>query len=138
MRWLPASTGLLGLLLAVAPAAAQSLPGLRLFANPPDLRSMPPPAPAAALLARPRTQNGNERFYDLAIRYVDGFLYDPANQRPQRVKLRSYVDTTATRSDSAPFVAPAWPPETGASTNPMPRPADSLCIARAHSADAVV
>ncbi|MEA1673414.1 multicopper oxidase family protein [Nitrospirillum sp. BR 11163] len=103
----------LGLMLlgASQPAAAQST-----FANPPSLpqtapvkgsANVPglPKAPSAVSLAdSPAAHAGKERAFDLHIQYTDAALYDPGEQRYQRVHLRSYVGTGV--SPGTPYVAP--------------------------------
>ncbi|TWB20476.1 FtsP/CotA-like multicopper oxidase with cupredoxin domain [Nitrospirillum amazonense] len=99
------------LLAAAQPAAAQST-----FANPPSLPQTAPAtgsanvpglprAPSAISLATaPAAHAGKERAFDLHIQYTDGALYDPGEQRYQRVHLRSYVGTGV--SPGTPYVAP--------------------------------
>ncbi|MDZ5645959.1 multicopper oxidase family protein [Nitrospirillum sp. BR 11828] len=114
INWRWAGGAALGLALAAAtaqPAAAQST-----FANPPVLpqtapaqgsATVPglPKAPSALSLATTAQPHaGKERAYDLHIKYTDGAIYDPGEQRYQRLHLRSYVGTGV--SPGTPYVAP--------------------------------
>ncbi|MBB6255088.1 multicopper oxidase family protein [Nitrospirillum iridis] len=115
MNWRWAGGATLGLALLGAataqPAAAQST-----FANPPSLpqtapaqgsATVPglPKAPSAVSLATaPQPHAGKERAFDLHIKYSEGSLYDPGQQRFQRLYLRSYVGTGV--SPGTPYVAP--------------------------------
>ena len=99
--------------LAWQPAVAQAMDNL--FANPPSLPQVAPSqealttpgvphAMSALSLATTAQQHaGRERAFDLHIDYKDGALYDPGQQRYQKVRLRGYIGTGVT-SDA--FVAP--------------------------------
>ncbi|WP_252181311.1 multicopper oxidase family protein [Azospirillum sp. B4] len=103
----------LGLLVlgAAQPAAAQSV-----FANPPTLPQTAPAQGSATVPGLPKAQSaislattpqahaGKERAFDLHIKYSEGSLYDPGEQRFQRLYLRSYVGTGV--SPGTPYVAP--------------------------------
>ncbi|MGP9820611.1 multicopper oxidase family protein [Salinarimonas sp. NSM] len=107
-------TTTLSLLAALGPAAAQ--PAERLVPAIPDavLQRAAPPADALApfLLApaspTPRVAPG-EAVLDLAIRYVDGAIWDPAEGRDDATRLRAYVDLAAPEPAAAnapPYVGP--------------------------------
>lgn len=79
-------------------------PAQRSFLNPPLLKQTPLPAPKmnyALPTGKPHT--GTERAYDLAIKYTEGDIYDPTTDTYQKVRLRSYVGDTDSKS---PFIAP--------------------------------
>ncbi|MGJ3264551.1 MAG: multicopper oxidase family protein [Salinarimonas sp.] len=99
--------------LALTPAALAQ-PAERLVPAIPDaaLQRAAPPADALApfLLAppapTPRVAPG-EAALDLAIRYVDGAIWDPAEGRDDAVRLRAYVDLGAPAAANAPaYVGP--------------------------------
>ncbi|WP_247538117.1 multicopper oxidase family protein [Ralstonia pseudosolanacearum] len=95
------------------PAAAQEMDNL--FTNPPSLPQVAPSEAAATTPGIPRARSalslattpephaGRERAFDLNIDYKSGMLYDPGQQRYQKVNLRGYIGTGVT-SDA--FVAP--------------------------------
>jgi L-ascorbate oxidase len=111
---LPMARGMAGFCGGVALAAAVAGPTLaqqaaepRLFVNPPQLLQSAPPAPLL-LYSLPVGQShaGTERAYELTIKYTEGELYDPANNRNQKVRLRSYVGPVDQSAGRPPFVAP--------------------------------
>lgn len=100
-----------------SPVLAQPVPSPRVFANPPAL----PDSSRAGQLAPnllssmnnlkraepgPRAHAGEDRRYDLTIKYIDGTLYDPSTRTEQKVSLRGYVSTLGTPGSSASFIAP--------------------------------
>lgn len=99
--------------LVLSPAAAQEMDNL--FTNPPSLPQVAPSQEAAttpgvprgrsalSLATTPEPHAGRERAFDLNIDYKSGMLYDPSQQRYQKVSLRGYIGTGVT-SDA--FVAP--------------------------------
>ncbi|MEE3627714.1 multicopper oxidase domain-containing protein [Nitrospirillum sp. BR 11752] len=111
-RW----AGAAALSLALGAATAQPVAAQSTFANPPVLpQTAPaqgsanvlglPKAPSAVSLATaPQPHAGKERAFDLHINFTDGALYDPGEQRYQRLHLRSYIGTGV--SPGTPYVAP--------------------------------
>ena len=92
-----------------------------------------PPAPAITGIApRPRRES---RVFDLNIDYVEGRIYDPAHDRWDSVKLRSYRGIRPVPNPR--FVAPAihaWPGETvRVKLHNNLRPADPECDKSFHS-----
>jgi FtsP/CotA-like multicopper oxidase with cupredoxin domain len=134
--WLTIAAGfcILVALLLTQPATAQV--GARLAPEPPSALLKSAPAPTAGPHDRVRTLGlraglqaergiGTEVFYDFAIRYTDGKLYNPATGAYDEVRLRSYVGDVA--SPTVPFVAPRvdiWPGETFRLTLKNQLPAD--------------
>lgn len=76
-----------------------------LFENPPHLQRL-----VRSLLQNhfSGVQEGNqEKYYELDVGYVDGKIYDPSQNRFQRVHLRGYTGSTDRQSViGTPFVAP--------------------------------
>ncbi|MDE1150031.1 MAG: multicopper oxidase domain-containing protein [Azospirillaceae bacterium] len=101
---------------AVSALLTQAASAQTTFANPPSLPQtapsvgsattpgLPKAASALSLATTAEPHAGKERAYDLHIQYSDSALYDPGQQRYQRVHLRSYVGTGV--SPGTPFVAP--------------------------------
>ncbi|NKB58008.1 MAG: multicopper oxidase domain-containing protein [Alphaproteobacteria bacterium] len=92
-------------------ATAQQTGEPRLFANPPALTSAAPaavPGRGAMLVSQPPA--GNKLSYDLTIKMTRGHIFDPAHNRDQPVRLRSYVDTNllpaSNRRGKKRFIAP--------------------------------
>jgi len=99
-------------------SAASAIPDARIVREPPlaVLRGAPPqPGVLGQILAagRQRTSGGrSEVFYDLAVRYVDGKIYNPDTTQQDAVRLRAYQGEVT--NPQVPYVAPRvdiWPGE---------------------------
>lgn len=114
-------------------AMAQEAAGPRLFINPPALTQMPAEAlQMSAAWSTGQPPAGNRLSYDLTIKYTEGQIYDPAFNRQQPVRLRSYVDTLqpGTGNRSALYVAPLINASPGDTVRVMLRntlPVDASC-----------
>jgi FtsP/CotA-like multicopper oxidase with cupredoxin domain len=101
--------GLVVAMLGVAPLQAQEAPSVKdRVVNDPVLVPMQRVATRAAagrlqLAAQPGEVDANPR---LAIRLTNGVIFNPAKQRFDRVRLRSYVAEGAAANPFTPFVAP--------------------------------
>jgi len=120
------STFALGVAVQLAPVqqAAAEVPAARIVREPPAalLRGAPAAAgksgpslmTATPLKARPQASSvGNEVFYDLAIRYVDGKIYNPDTDSDDAVRLRAFQGEAS--DPLIPYVGPKvelWPGET--------------------------
>lgn len=131
----------LGIAAPVSPSVAQ--PASRIVQEPPSaalkairpaarLGEAAPSAPLAARSAAPTVQRGpgTEVSYDLAIKYTEGTIYNPATDSDDKVSLRSYVGDVT--NPAIPFVGPTvniWPGETFRLTlrNQLPEK-DSSCV----------
>ncbi|WP_349572740.1 multicopper oxidase family protein [Azotobacter salinestris] len=116
----------LGIAAQLAPVqqASAEVPAARIVREPPAaLLRGAPAAPgtsgpslmaATPLKARPQTSNvGTEVFYDLAIRYVDGKIYNPDTQTDDAVRLRAFQGEAT--DPLIPYIGPKvelWPGET--------------------------
>ncbi|AXS39600.1 multicopper oxidase family protein [Breoghania sp. L-A4] len=148
-RLVPGLVTLLALLAFAAPLSpARAQVGSRAVIEPPsaELRTLAPPerldtdaplakrqpqaiAPQALSPLAPMSNEGRgpgtEVFYDLAITYTQGTLYNPATGHNDAVNLRSYVGDVT--SQTVPFVGPRvdiWPGETFRLTLRNQLPAD--------------
>lgn len=74
----------------------------RLLENPPLLEPRDRPTPRAAGVGAPAM--AAEQNYDLKIIYTDGTIYNPATQRDDKLRLRSYVGT-GTKPET-PYISP--------------------------------
>ena len=119
-----------------APAAAQGPPDIR---NP-DL--LEPRAPATKLstmfsLAPPKGAAPSEQrdvVYDLIVKYTPSEIWNPTENRPDKVKLRSYVGTGV--NPNTPFVGPqieVYPGQTVRMTLHNELPVDPNCSVRGGS-----
>lgn len=101
--------GLVVAMLAVTPSQAQEAPSLKdRVVSDPVLVPMQRVAPRAAagrlqLAAQPGEVDANPR---LAIRLTNGFIFNPATQRYDTVRLRSYVAEGVQANAFTPLVAP--------------------------------
>ncbi len=100
-----------------------------LFENPPHLQRL-----VRSLLQNhfSGVQEGNrEKYYELDVGYVDGKIYDPSQNRFQKVHLRGYTGSTDRQPViGAPFVAPqidAMPGDTVRILLKNNLPVDSSC-----------
>jgi FtsP/CotA-like multicopper oxidase with cupredoxin domain len=91
------------LLLGAAPAAGQN--SGQFFANPPTLQERGARRPSLALTApgAPTAPTGR-RDFDLTVDYTKYEIWNPATQRPDTVRLRSYIGEGV--DPKAPYVAP--------------------------------
>jgi L-ascorbate oxidase len=107
--------------------------------NPEILRPRPPATRLQTLLslsARPAAPASEQRdiVYDLIVAYTSSQLWNPTENRPDKVKLRSYQGTGV--SPAAPFVGPqidVYPGQTVRMTLHNNLPADSTCPTRGGS-----
>ncbi|MFB8830262.1 multicopper oxidase family protein [Azotobacter sp. CWF10] len=116
----------LGIAAQLAPVqqASAEVPAARIVREPPAALLRGAPATpgtsgpslmtATPLKARPQTSNvGTEVFYDLAIRYVDGKIYNPDTQTDDAVHLRAFQGEAT--DPLIPYIGPKvelWPGET--------------------------
>src|SRR5215470_16881535 len=89
-----------------ARAEAQGSPEIT---NPPLLEARPPAARLQTLLSLPPKPPGppseiRDIVYDLNVEYTDSQLWNPTENRPDKVRLRSYQGTGV--NPNAPFVGP--------------------------------
>ncbi|GAB3377385.1 multicopper oxidase family protein [Azotobacter armeniacus] len=91
-------------------SAAPQIPASRIVREPPaavlHVAPQEPGAPGSRLAtARQRTSDASpELFYELAIRYVDGSIYNPDTEQHDAVRLRAYQGEAAT--PQIPYIAP--------------------------------
>ncbi|TWB36536.1 multicopper oxidase family protein [Nitrospirillum pindoramense] len=143
-RW----AGAAALSLALGAATAQPATAQSTFANPPVLPQTAPAQGSANVLGLPKASSalslattaqphaGKERAYDLHIKYTDAAIYDPGEQRYQRLHLRSYVGTGV--SPGTPYVAPeidVTPGDTVRITLHNDLPADPDCTSGSKPVD---
>ncbi len=78
----------------------------RVVSNPPLLQSRKLRSRTTALVAMPQDASAvsHEALYDLNVIYTDGTIWNPATQRVDKVKLRSYQGTDV--NPNVPFVSP--------------------------------
>lgn len=132
---------LAALALCRAPPAVAADPGPPDIVNPEVLR---PRAPAARLqtmlnvvpnLAAPPSEQ-RDVVYDLNVAYLESKLWNPAENRSDKVKLRSYQGTGV--NPDAPFVGPlveVYPGQTVRMTLHNKLPADPTCPTKGGSAN---
>ena len=106
---LPLALGVAPAVMAATASAKDSAePAGETFGNPPVLNTSTAPRAGSLLLrqpqAAPRPHSGQLRNYDLFVTFTDGFIRNPAQGRPDPVRLRSYRGTDV--DPSHPFVAP--------------------------------
>jgi FtsP/CotA-like multicopper oxidase with cupredoxin domain len=93
---------------ATAPAKGSVEPAGEAFGNPPVLNNSDSPRAGSLLLrqpqAAPRPHTGQVRNYDLFVAFTDGYIRNPAQGRPDPVRLRSYRGTDV--DPNHPYVAP--------------------------------
>jgi L-ascorbate oxidase len=93
---------------AAEPVTAEP-PVDRVVADPtvvPMLRSLPSAAPRLLQVGQAQAGADSDKNPQLNIRLTDGRIYNPATQRFDHVRLRSYVAEGATPNPFTPFVAP--------------------------------
>lgn len=108
-------------------AQAQSEP-TRVVTNPPLLNDMSTSAPVNSARALVASSPSNEVSLDLNLMYVDGQIWNPAADRYDRVRLRSYEGTAV--DPNAPFVSPTIEMRPGQTIRMMLNnrlPADPTC-----------
>ena len=123
----------------VSPAWAQGAPAI---VNPPSLQVRAPAprlttmmsvqpnplAPAAVAPSAPPPGQNRDIVYDLNVQYTDGKLWNPAENRYDKVKLRSYVGNGV--NPDTPFVGPLiemFPGQTVRMTLHNKLPDDTTC-----------
>jgi FtsP/CotA-like multicopper oxidase with cupredoxin domain len=122
-----------------APAAAQGGPPE--IRNPAVLQPRPPAERLSTMLsvARKAAEPVSEQrdvVYDLIVKYTDSTLWNPTENRPDKVHLRSYMGTGV--NPSAPFVGPqieVYPGQTVRMTLHNELPADPTCPVASGSAN---
>ena len=121
-----------------APAVAQGPPDI---VNPSVLQPRPPTGlletmmNVAPRVAAPAPEL-RDIVYDLIVKYTESQLWNPTENRPDKVKLRSYQGRGV--NPNAPFVGPqieAYPGQTVRMTLHNELPADSTCPVRGGSAN---
>ena len=119
--------------------ACGALPASADAQGPPEIRNpgvLQPRAPASrlstmlSLAPKPAAPVSEQRdvIYDLAIRYTPATIWNPTENRPDKVRLRSYVGTGV--DPTAPFVGPqieVYPGQTVRMTLHNELPADPTC-----------
>ena len=97
-----------GALAATATAKDAAEPAGEAFGNPPVLGNSESPRVGSLLMRQPqataRPHTGQERNYDLFVTFTDGYIRNPAQGRPDAVRLRSYRGTDV--DPAHPYVAP--------------------------------
>ena len=93
---------------ATAAAKDSPEPAGEAFGNPPVLTNSESPRVGSLLMRQPqataRPHAGQSRNYDLFVSFTDGYIRNPAQGRPDAVRLRSYRGTNV--DPAHPYVAP--------------------------------
>jgi L-ascorbate oxidase len=130
----PAAAALAALLLAAAGTTADAQTAARSVRNPPLLEPKRPIHPGLlAAMKKDAPAPAGETLLDLRVAYTDGRMWNPAEARFEKVRLRGYQGTGV--DPNAPHVSPTIevaPGETVRITLHNRLPADKSCAAPAH------